>query len=82
MSGEKTQETITALRSEIIRLRNELDKRDGVPVFACTENEVPAVMAQHAGELPGVVIRTSDTGREWVLMGQRGWQPGDGVPGS
>jgi hypothetical protein len=74
-------EIITALRSEIIRLRGELSERDGVPVFTCTEDEALAVMVQRAGELPGVVIRTSDTGGEWTLMGQRGWQQTYVMPG-
>jgi hypothetical protein len=62
------------LMDEIVKLRSRIvAELDSQPAFGAPEAGLPALMTRHADGPNGLHLRASDTGREWTLLGSRGW---------
>jgi hypothetical protein len=62
-------EVISELDAEVARLKAELEARAGINVLLCMERDFTDLATQAYGEPDGTVIRTTDTGQEWVKQG-------------
>jgi hypothetical protein len=56
--------------AEIAQLKAQLDTG---PVMLCMERDAARVMDQSRKEIPGTILRATDTGREWVLGHDGNW---------
>lgn len=83
-AAEAAKAQITELRqladeqnSEILRLRAELDGYSGARVHLCLERDIPQMVAELLTDpavRDGEIIRTTDTAKELVKMGDT-WAP-------
>src|SRR5512142_329886 len=69
------REVIRQLTGEIAELRAQLDaQHPEPPVICCMERDLGTAMAQAQHEIPGTVIRATDTLREWRKCKDGTWE--------